>query len=305
MEQILASHPYADAWPMLGEEDLAALTEDVATNGLRDPIVLYDGKILDGRNRYAACAQACVAPVYDDFHGDDDDALAYVQSVNNARRHQSKGSLAASWALSMLAAGKREDGRWAYGSVDSQNSGKADAEMRRICGLIADHAPDLLVKVRDDEMSLHAAHDAATRERDRERDALAQAERIEAEEADALAHLQSQAPEYAARIGTDFPTARQAFTAWEDENRREAARLRQEKAAAEKEERELDRGREDTCRRISESVRSLGGGARYAETFLTGFYPHEHRFLHQRERLTTTNVDEAIEFLTTLRKALP
>lgn len=78
-------------------------------------------------------------------NGDDDAALAFVQSVNNARRRQSKGSLAASWAPSMLAAEKRSGGRWAYGSVNSQNSGKADAEMRRICGVIADYAPDLLM----------------------------------------------------------------------------------------------------------------------------------------------------------------
>ena len=86
----LAPHPYADAWPMLGSDDLAELAEDIALNGLRDAIVIYDGKILDGRNRYAACAAAGATPVYEDFNGDDDDALAFVQSVNNARRHQSR-----------------------------------------------------------------------------------------------------------------------------------------------------------------------------------------------------------------------
>lgn len=300
-------HPYADQWRLLDGEAFEALCEDIAANGLNEAIVTFHGQIADGRNRYAACVKAGVEPRFREFEGDEDDLLAFIESANAHRRHDSPGQITASRALMWVEAGRRKDGRWVGWTRTSQNVGKSSGEVEamRRAGLIADHAPDLLVKVRDDEMSLHAAHDAATRERDRERDALAQAERIEAEEADALAHLQSQAPEYAARIGTDFPTARQAFTAWEDENRREAARLRQEKAAAEKEERELDRGREDTCRRISESVRSLGGGARYAETFLTGFYPHEHRFLHQRERLTTTNVDEAIEFLTTLRKALP
>lgn len=59
-------------------------------------------------------------------------------------------SLAASWALSMLAAGKRDGGRWAYG-VNSQNSDNLNREMKARLGVIADHAPDLLVQVRDDE----------------------------------------------------------------------------------------------------------------------------------------------------------
>src|SRR5690554_3108466 len=91
----IATHPYADAWPMLDDDDLAELADDIKANGLRDPIVIYGNKILDGRNRAAACGRAGVKASFVEFEGDDDAALAFVQSVNNARRHQSKGSLAA------------------------------------------------------------------------------------------------------------------------------------------------------------------------------------------------------------------
>ena len=188
------AHPYADAWPMLREDELAELAADIAATGLRHPIIIHDGMILDGRNRHAACLLAGVTPVTEQFDGDDDDALAFVQSENNARRHQSKGSLAASWALSMLAAGKRKDGRWAYRS-DSQHLENLNYQWRSMLGVIADHAPHLLVTVRDDGMSLNAAYTEAERARDAERLLLEEQERIEAEETDARARLEEIAPQ--------------------------------------------------------------------------------------------------------------
>lgn len=86
-------HPVADLFPMLGEEDLQELANSIAEEGLLDPIVLdAEGRILDGRNRYAACKLAKVDPEYVDYEGDDPDTYALV--VNIARRHMNKGSLA-------------------------------------------------------------------------------------------------------------------------------------------------------------------------------------------------------------------
>ena len=70
----MKAHPYADAWPMLQGDDLADLAADIAENGLRDPVVLYRGMILDGRNRHAACQQVGAAVNFTDFDGDDDAA---------------------------------------------------------------------------------------------------------------------------------------------------------------------------------------------------------------------------------------
>lgn len=233
---LLVAHPYADAWPLLPEEDLAELAEDIKANGLRHPIVMYDDKILDGRNRAAACGRAGVSADFVQFEGADDEALAFVLSTNGARRHQSKGSLAASWAMSMIVAGKRRDGRWSYGLGDSSQSDyEAMRKMRNQCGLIADHAPDLLVEVRDDRIALDAACQRAKGIRDAELELLAEQERIEAEEAAALAALPE---EFAKEIGGAYSSARVAFAAWEDANRTEAARLRKERAAAEQAERD-------------------------------------------------------------------
>jgi ParB-like chromosome segregation protein Spo0J len=55
-------HPLANLFPPLEEKELDELTADIRANGLRENIVLHEGKILDGRNRYYACLRAGVEP---------------------------------------------------------------------------------------------------------------------------------------------------------------------------------------------------------------------------------------------------
>lgn len=91
--ETVAVHPAAALFPMLADGELRALAEDIAANGLRNPIVLYEGAILDGRNRLAACAIAGVEPDYVEYEGDS--PTAYVVSVNLQRRHLSTSQRAA------------------------------------------------------------------------------------------------------------------------------------------------------------------------------------------------------------------
>ncbi len=81
----LLPHPLAEIFPMLPEAEIRELADDIVTFGQRVPIVLLDGKILDGRNRYAACRFADVEPVVEEYGGDD--PLGFVLSHNLHRRH--------------------------------------------------------------------------------------------------------------------------------------------------------------------------------------------------------------------------
>lgn len=86
-------HPVAKLFPMLPGDELAELAADIAERGLLHPVVLdATGRVLDGRNRLAACEQAGVEPVFVTYDGDDTDG--YALSVNITRRHLSTGARA-------------------------------------------------------------------------------------------------------------------------------------------------------------------------------------------------------------------
>lgn len=51
----LEAHRLSTLLPMMAPPELESLTADIAANGLREEIVIFEGKILDGRNRQIAC----------------------------------------------------------------------------------------------------------------------------------------------------------------------------------------------------------------------------------------------------------
>lgn len=86
-------HPVADLFPMLPDDELRDLAEDIKIRGQLQPIALdKDGAILDGRNRFAACNLAGIEPQFVTYEGDDPDG--YALAVNISRRHMTKGQQA-------------------------------------------------------------------------------------------------------------------------------------------------------------------------------------------------------------------
>lgn len=51
-------HPAANLLPMMSDAEYASLKADIqASNGIRNPILLLNGQIIEGRNRYRACTE--------------------------------------------------------------------------------------------------------------------------------------------------------------------------------------------------------------------------------------------------------
>jgi hypothetical protein len=89
----MKSHPIADVWPMMDADKLQELADDIGKNGQLVPVWIYEGMILDGRNRYAACKMAGIEPKTQTYTGDE--PTAFAVSMNDKRRHMNKGQLAA------------------------------------------------------------------------------------------------------------------------------------------------------------------------------------------------------------------
>ena len=85
MSQQLKQHPLSAAFPSMPEADWAALAEDIRVNGLAHPVVLFEGRVLDGWHRFTACEHAGVRLRTVEYEGKD--PAAYVLSANLSRRH--------------------------------------------------------------------------------------------------------------------------------------------------------------------------------------------------------------------------
>ena len=95
----LEDHPIATVFPLLDEGGVESLSQSIKNQGLLEPILLYEGKILDGRNRYRACMAAGVEVRTADFEGTATEAIEHVWAVNRERRHLTPSQAAAAEVL--------------------------------------------------------------------------------------------------------------------------------------------------------------------------------------------------------------
>jgi hypothetical protein len=84
-------HPAADVFPMMSDEELLFLGEDIKANGVLDPITFdKDGLLLDGRNRLEAAERAGIGLRSWEKSTYLRDPVCYVISRNILRRHLTK-----------------------------------------------------------------------------------------------------------------------------------------------------------------------------------------------------------------------
>ncbi len=96
----LEPHPYADLVPEMSPDEFEALKQDIRDNGLLEPIVLFEGQVLDGRHRHRAFREVrheleigWSEDQFVEFDGSDEDAFRKV-TENVQRRHLTKPGLA-------------------------------------------------------------------------------------------------------------------------------------------------------------------------------------------------------------------
>jgi ParB-like chromosome segregation protein Spo0J len=132
-------HEAADIFP-LDEENLPGLADDIRANGQKQPIEVFQGKILDGRRRFKACRMAGVEPKFVDVSPPD--PVGHVLSLNRHRRHLSGTDLAMVGArtetLREMYAREAEERR----RESTSRAGKASGASRRGESNVQELVPD-------------------------------------------------------------------------------------------------------------------------------------------------------------------
>jgi N6-adenosine-specific RNA methylase IME4/ParB-like chromosome segregation protein Spo0J len=175
----LEFHPLANIFPLVEGAEFDELVADIREHGLHEPIVVYEEKVLDGRNRIRACEAAGVDPTFTAYTGDD--PVAYVVSLNLRRRHLDESQRAMVAAkLATLKQGARTDlspiGEMSQAQAATLlNVGKRSVER---AAEVRDHgAPQLVSAVEQGAVSVSAAADVATLPEAEQQEIVARGER--------------------------------------------------------------------------------------------------------------------------------
>jgi N6-adenosine-specific RNA methylase IME4 len=172
-------HPLADIFPLVEGAEFDELVADIREQGLHEPIVVFQAKVLDGRNRLRACEAAGVEPIFTVYQGDD--PVAYVISLNLRRRHlnESQRALVAA-KLAILGHGVRQSGKFAAVPTQGEAAVLLNISERSVRSAreVTDHGvPELVQAVERGRVSVSAAADLAAQPIEEQREIVARGER--------------------------------------------------------------------------------------------------------------------------------
>jgi len=182
-------HPIANIFPLMEGEEFKALVEDIKANGLREPITLYEGKILDGRNRYRAVMDAGLQ-----YRLKDQDfkpytgtkPLEFVISANVHRRHLDTSQRALTAAR--LVTSKLGDNQY-RGGVTIEAAAKmlnvSEALVKDAKEVLEKAAPELLEKVQQGKARISAVKPVLDKPKEQQKQALKAAAKARRETAQA------------------------------------------------------------------------------------------------------------------------
>lgn len=158
-------HPLCTLFPRMTGAEFDSLKNDISENGLRQPIMLHDGMILDGGNRYQACVESGAKLEFMEYSGGD--PVSFVLSANLHRRHLSAGqqativAAATDWSKANGHGGNRKYDQAAIVPLDrvadrAALSGAGERTQRNADKLVKEH-PELAKQVTSGEKSLYKA----------------------------------------------------------------------------------------------------------------------------------------------------
>ena len=179
----LAHHSLAEIFPLMEGDEFDALVKDIEDNGLREPIWLYEDKILDGRNRYRAVVKAkkqygLKEENFRTYNGSD--PLGFVVSANLHRRHLTESQRAL--IAARIVTTKLGDNQFNKPGISNKQAavmlGVSVATVKTAKKVAEEAAPEIKEKVLTGELRLGAAKEVIKKPREEQ---VAELEKIKAE----------------------------------------------------------------------------------------------------------------------------
>lgn len=168
------THPAADIFPLLDGADLDALAADIRDHGLRNPVIVIGSKVLDGRNRLAACARIGVEARFVQYEGDD--PVAFVLSENLHRRHLNESQRAMVAARIATLPPHRPKSANVRGSATQGEAATrlntSERSVQHARSVIEKAAPEVVEAVERGNLAVSAAADLSKLDHDKQRAVL-------------------------------------------------------------------------------------------------------------------------------------
>ncbi len=122
-------HPAAMLFPEMEGDQWNKFVVDIRDNGQQEPIIVHNGKVIDGRNRLRACRWLKIEPKVRQYQGREEDILQYVISLNLNRRHltESQRAMIAAKLVTARNGGDRRSNQSANLPTETTNSQAASA----------------------------------------------------------------------------------------------------------------------------------------------------------------------------------
>ena len=177
-------HEYASVFPILEGTELEALLADIKENGQINKIILYKGKILDGRNRYTVCKILGIEPETIEYTGDDPLGLVISQNINRRHLDTSQRAMVAAKLANLTNGGDRRSEKFHSANLQNVSQSNAAEQLKVSTRSVADArkvvknaVPEVIAAVESGRLAVSAAATLAEKKPEQQRKILAKCEK--------------------------------------------------------------------------------------------------------------------------------
>jgi uncharacterized small protein (DUF1192 family) len=169
-------HPLSEICGPMDPDTFVQLVERMGKSGYRksSPVILYEGAVLDGWHRYQAAIAGGLEPVFEQFDGSREDAIALVMDAHTRR----------DWSKSQRALAEVKLVEWSAKKPEPGSGSKTEAQMAEAAGVdertirqaktvVRNAIPQVQEAVHGGDLSLKRAAQIAQLPKSEQKDALA------------------------------------------------------------------------------------------------------------------------------------